>query len=213
MNPKILIADDHVVVRLGLEMLIRNNSQLSIQIEHATSGDIAFSFLKQQEFDMLIMDMNMPGLNGLALLEKAIKLQPLLKILVLSVNPQEYFAPKCHQLGAYGFISKNSGDEELKKAILSIMNGHPYFPGYIRQTDGNNTPAGNDMLKQLSTRELDVTMLLLQGKGTLEIAAALTISPSTASTFKGRIFKKLRITSLLELDGLARRHGLVAHSA
>ena len=69
------------------------------------------------------------------------------------------------------------------------------------------------MLKQLSTRELDVTMLLLQGKGTLEIAAALTISPSTASTFKGRIFKKLRITSLLELDGLARRHGLVAHSA
>lgn len=213
MNPSILIADDHVVVRLGLEMLIRNNSQVSTQIEHATSGDIVLSFLQQREFDILIMDMNMPGLNGLALLEKAIRIQPLLKILVLSVNPEEYFAPKCYQLGAYGFVSKNSGDEELKKAMMTILSGHPYFPGYIRQTDEKPSSAGNDVLKQLSIRELDVTMLLLQGKGTLEIAAALTISPSTASTFKGRIFKKLRITSLLELDSLARRHGMVSHSA
>lgn len=209
MNHKILIADDHVVVRLGLEMLIRNTAQTPALIEHATSGDIVLSLLRQQEFDILVMDMNMPGLNGLALLEKVLKIQPLLKVLVLSVNPEEFFAPKCLQLGAYGFVSKNSGDDELRKAVSSLIQGNPYFPGQTKQAEGDQL----NVLKQLSTRELDVTMLLLQGKGTMEIAAALDISPSTASTFKGRIFKKLRVTSLLELDGLARRHGLVSHSA
>lgn len=209
---KLIIADDHVVVRTGLEMLAQNAVNGSSTIEQASTGDQVLNKLQASEYDVLIMDMNMPGLNGLQLLEKVMQLQPTLHVLVVSVNSEDFFAAKCFQLGALGFVPKKSEDEELRKAIESVVAGKRYITETQRNKitrDFFREEQTGNLFQSLSSRELDVTLLLLKGKGVLEVANALSISPSTASTFKGRIFKKLGVSSLLELDQLARRFGFI----
>lgn len=209
---RILIADDHFTVRLGLEMLVKDITGEVCTIDQSSAGEDVVQRLQANSYDMLILDMNMPEPSGLQLLEKALEIQPLLKILVVSVNPEDFFATKCLQLGAYGFVSKNAPDEELKIAIRNIIAGRPYLAAAQKNKivasylqDGHEP----DPFQSLSSRELDVAMLLLKGMGVLEIANALFVTASTASTFKGRVFKKLNINSLLELDRLARLHGVI----
>jgi DNA-binding NarL/FixJ family response regulator len=208
---KVIIADDHVAVRMGLEMLLRDGAGEPCLIEHASNGNQVLHKVQAAEYDMLVMDMNMPGVNGLQLLEKSLELQPSLRILVISVNPEDFFATKCLQSGAMGFISKKADDDELKKALRNVTNGKVYVSENQRNKIARNYFREDSLtnpFQSLSSRELDVTLLLLKGMGVLEVANALDVSQSTASTFKGRIFKKLDVASLLELNQLARRFGL-----
>ena len=209
---RILIADDHFTVRLGIEMLVKDVLEEQCTIKHAGTGGEVIKMLQSEVYDILITDMNMPEPCGLQLLEKALQLQSDLKVLVVSVNPEEFFVEKCFQLGAYGFIPKKTGDEEFRKAIEAVISNKPYITesqknkfaeDYFNEEDGKNP------FKLLSARELEVTMLLLKGNGILEIANNLSVSNSTASTFKARVFKKLNISSLLELQRYAKHFGLI----
>lgn len=209
---RILIADDHFTVRLGLEMLVKDIIREACTIDQSSAGEDVVHRLQANSYDMLILDMNMPEPSGLQLLEKALGLQPLLKVLVVSVNPEDFFATKCLQLGAYGYVSKNAPDDELKKAIRNILAGKPYLAAAQKNKIVYSYLQGEqeqNPFHSLSARELDVAMLLLKGMGVLEIANVLFVTASTASTFKGRVFKKLNIDSLLELDRLARFHGMI----
>ena len=204
----ILIADDHAAVRLGLELLLKDIDDTHT-IKHAVNGNEVLQQLVAAEYDILIMDMNMPEPSGLILLEKALRLQPHLKVLVISVNPESFFAPAVFRIGAYGYINKNENDAELKKALKAIVGGDIYIPPQMRSTffsqpDNENT----NVFNLLSPRELEITLLLLNGMGMQEISSVLSISASTASTLKGRVFKKLDITSVFELEQLARHHFL-----
>lgn len=200
---KFLIADDHFTVRIGLEMLIKDIPGEENSYDHAVSGEELISKLETSPYDVLIMDMQMPGPSGLFLLEKVIGLRPALYVLVLSVNPEEVFAAKCIQLGARGFVSKAASDEELKQAVSDVMKGKKYMSDRMLKNimihNNNHNPFAS-----LSARELDVATLLLKGSGVLEVANALGINTSTASTFKGRIFRKLNIRSLVELEQLSK---------
>lgn len=204
---KFLIADDHFTVRIGLEMLIKDIPGIDNSFDHAVSGEDLISKLEASQYDILITDMQMPGPSGLFLLEKALKIQPALHVLVLSVNPEEVFAAKCLQLGARGFISKTANDDELTQAIKEIMAGNKYMSDKMLQhmltESGQQNP-----FTALSPRELDVATLLLKGFGVLEAANSLGINNSTASTFKGNIFRKLGISSLIELEQLSKNFHL-----
>ncbi|MGN6294387.1 MAG: response regulator [Chitinophagaceae bacterium] len=209
---KLIIADDHGVVRAGLELLAQDAVNSPCTIEQAVSGDQLLDKLQAAEYDTLITDMNMPGLNGLQLLEKVLQIQPTLHVLVVSVNSEDFFAARCFQLGALGFISKKSDDDELRRAIGTVAAGRRYISESQRNRiakDFFKEEQESNPLQSLSSRELDVTLLLLKGRGILEVANELSISPSTASTFKGRIFKKLNVSSLLELNQLARHAGFI----
>jgi DNA-binding NarL/FixJ family response regulator len=205
----ILIADDHAAVRLGLELLLKDIDD-SHTIKHAINGNEALQQLVAAEYDILIMDMNMPEPSGLILLEKALRLQPHLKVLVISVNPESFFAPAVFRIGAYGYINKNENDAELKKALKAIVGGDIYIPPQMRATFFNQPDNENtNVFNLLSPRELEITLLLLKGMGMQEISSVLSISSSTASTLKGRVFKKLDVTSVFELEQLARHHAVV----
>lgn len=203
----ILIADDHFTVRVGLEMLTRSIPGDGYHFDHAASGEELLNKLSLKKYDLLYMDMQMPEPNGLYLLEKVRDQFPALSILVLSVHSEDVFSAKCLQLGARGYISKNENDDILKYAITEVMAGRRYLSDKILNNYAGIDGTPNPFL-QLSARELDVTMLLLRGMGVLEVANALGINSSTASTFKGRIFKKLQVNSLYELEQISKQHNV-----
>lgn len=147
-------------------------------------------------------------MDCMSMMKEALTLHPTLKILFVSVNPKEIFALRYMNAGAYGYVCKTDSDEELKKAIRHIYLGKRYYPtgmteGRTMMVKGKKV---NSLFDLLSQREFAVMMLLLEGKGIIEIASTLSLNPSTASTYRGRIFEKLKVKSLIELANLAREH-------
>lgn len=208
----ILIADDHFAVRLGLEMLVQDTIEQEHSIDFAGNGLELIEKLKVKNYHILLTDLNMPGLDGLPMLSQIRAINETLKILVISVNPEEFYAAKCIQMGAYGFVSKNAKDEELKKAIVSVLRGEKYISVFQQQMlDALNDKEGKveiNPFTYLSSREMEVLMLLLKGNGILEVSNLMEISQSTASTFKGRIYKKVEVNSLIDLIKKANYFGV-----
>lgn len=208
----VLIADDHFAVRLGLEMLVQDTIEEELSIHFAGNGLEVLEQLKERNFDILLTDLNMPGLEGLPMLSQIRAIYDTLKILVISVNPEEFYASKCIQLGAYGFVSKNAKDEELKKAIISVFRGEKYISEFQQQMLDTLIKKDGDVeinpFNYLSSREMEVLMLLLKGNGILEVSNLMDISQSTASTFKGRIYKKIGVNSFIDLIKKANHFGV-----
>lgn len=208
MSLTVLIADDHFPVRFGLELLTKEILGANTKIDFASDFNGVVDKLKIQSYDLLISDIIMPGMDCMSMMEQALLMQPNLKILFVSVNPKEIFALRYMNAGAYGYVCKTDSDEELKKAIRHIYLGKRYFPEGVLE-NRNLLVRGkkvNSLFDLLSQREFAVMMLLLEGKGIIEIANTLSLNPSTASTYRGRIFDKLKVKSLIELSNLAREH-------
>jgi len=207
---KILIADDHFAVRVGLEMLVQEVIEEDKTIEFATDGTDLLSKLSSKYYDVLLTDLNMPGTEGLPMLEKIREISPYVRILVISVNSEDFYAVKVHELGGYGFVHKAASDEEFKEAIFSVCNGDKYLSEHQHKLiyEQNAHPFVN-----LSPRELEVLNLLFKGYGVLEISNELNIGQTTASTFKSRILKKTSSASVVELIKLAEKYGYIPDSA
>jgi two-component system invasion response regulator UvrY len=199
----ILIADDHSAVRLGLALLTRKAIGESCNIDFAQSGQEVLQRLQEKNYHMLLSDLVMPDQLGIALIGQALELQPDVRIVIISAAAEQDMASRCIQAGASAYINKGVPDEAFIETIGSVYQGHN-----IRK---RKSPATNEDLKsfdELSPREREVILLLLQGKGVLEIANSLSISASAASTLKGRAFNKLNVQSVIELNRLAYHQGL-----
>lgn len=206
----ILIADDHFPVRYGLEILVREVLGNNTQIDFANDFSGIIERVKQKKYDILISDIIMPGMDCMAMMEQALEMLPKLKILFVSVHPKEVFAPRYMNAGAYGYVCKTDPDEELKKAIRHIYLGKKYYTDiYADERRYHSGKINNTPFDLLSQREFSVMIMLLKGRGNIEIANALSLSPSTAGTYKGRIFEKLRVRNLMELSNLARQYQIV----
>ena len=208
MSLKVLIADDHFPVRFGLEILTKEVLGANAKIDFASDFNSVVEIIELQEYDLLLSDIVMPGMDCMTMMTQVLKLRPNLKILLVSVNPKEVFALRYMNAGAYGYVCKTDSDEELKKAIRNIYLGKRYYPEGVLE-NRNMLVKGkkvNSLFDLLSQREFAVMMLLLEGKGIIEIANALALNPSTASTYRGRIFEKLKVKSLIELSNLAREY-------
>jgi len=205
----ILIADDHEVVRLGLRILAIE-ALGNCEIDFAADDKSLLTKVRKQSYDLVISDINMPGMEGVSTFETLLLLRPELKILIFSVNPENIHGKQLLKAGVYGYVAKESANETIKKAIQTITGGKKYFSyDLLLEYSQSRTENSGNKFDLLSVRELELIMLLLQGKAVGEAADKLNMHISTASTHKVRAFKKLGVENFRELIDLATLYRLI----
>ncbi|MGN0003001.1 MAG: response regulator [Sphingobacterium composti] len=207
----ILIADDHSIVRFGTAVAI-NESFKDAKITHASTIKEVYSHLNFKKFDLLLLDINMPGGNNINVIKEVLDLQADLKILVFSSYDENIYALRYIEAGAAGYLNKNTAMEELNNAIQSIQERGKYMSPAVRDLyiqKLTSTKASIDKvnpLNKLSNREMDVAKHLIEGHGILEVSNLLDLSSSTVSTYKSRIFEKLGVSNIPDLIELFKLH-------
>ena len=212
---RILVADDHAIVREGLKQIIAKQADLSVAGEAANGNDV-LRMVREQEWDVLVTDMSMPGRNGLELIKLVKQERPQLPVLVLSMYDEEQYAVRAIRAGASGYLNKESACEQLVAAIRKIASGGVHASEAVTQAlfstlRGARGASGapRALHEQLSDRELQVLQLIAGGKSITEIAAQLALSPKTVSTHKSRLLEKMHLGNQAELIRYAIEHRLV----
>lgn len=197
---KILLADDHSVVRHGISLILKESFN-GITVEHAESFTSVLNLLKTSVPDLLFLDINLPGGNSTKMIEKIRLSYPDLKVLMFSAYDEEQYALRYIHAGANGFLNKHSSESEIINAVQSVMETGKYISATVKEKILENvlhkTPI--NPLESLSDREIEVAGLLARGEGNLEIANQLNIQMTTVSTYKNRIFEKLRLNNVVSL--------------
>ncbi len=209
---KILVADDHPVVRKGLQSCLAKQDRLKI-VGEASDGDEALKKTRELSPDVVLMDISMPGMNGLAVTEVLRKESPAVKVLVLSVHNNRDYIFRIIQAGAHGFISKEAPPDELLRAIESVYSGEPFFSPEIAKAALNQlvTSGGKkDPFAQLTSREREVLVLIAEGQSNKEIATKLGIGVRTIETHRERIMRRLDIHSVAGLTKFAIANGMIS---
>jgi len=194
--------EDQRVVQVGIRGLLEE-AEITHSLCYASTFSQAWELLRRQAFHLIILDLKVPGGNSIKMIELLKIKFTELKIMVFSGFDENVYARQCIRQGADGFISKSASDAEFKRAIHKILKGQIYVSERIQQDlltefNGIKNNSGNP-LSELSTRETDVMNLLTKGLSTSEISQNLNIQPSTVSTYKNRIFKKLAVRNVVEL--------------
>jgi two-component system, NarL family, invasion response regulator UvrY len=192
----ILIVDDHSIVREGLSKIIQLESDIVV-VGLAKDASEAIKALMKSKVDVVILDISMPGLSGLDAIKDLKKIQPSVKILMLSMYPEERFAIRALKAGASGYMTKETAPEEIILAIRKVCSGHNYITPLIAEKIVTELqhPNENELYERLSSREFEVMCLIGSGKTINEIANFLSISNSTVSTYRTRIMEKMNFTN------------------
>ena len=206
---RILIADDHAIVRDGLRRILQSDPGIEIAGE-AVSGDEVMARVREGGYDLLLLDMSMPGKNGIELIKWVKSVRPELVVLVLSMHQEEQYAVRAIRAGASGYVTKESASALLVAAIRKVAGGGLYItPGVAEQLALTLRPPAIDLPHQaLSDREYEVFGLLVQGGTVSDIATQLHLSGKTVSTHKARILEKMGMDSVAELVRYAVAHQL-----
>lgn len=201
---QILIVDDHSVVRTGLAVLI--TEQFPAEADIAPDGKTAIKKIKEKNYDLVILDINMPETDCGNLLSTFCSLKPGIRILIFSMNEETLFAKHYLKMGAKGYLSKNALDEEIIQAVQHVLNGKKYMSRELLESFGDEISGiqNSNPFHLLSERELRVAHHLLKGKNIIEISQVMNIHTSTVGTDKIKIFEKLGIKNLVDLTELAR---------
>lgn len=206
---KVLIADDHVIVRNGLRQLFGLMGDISVAGE-ASSGAEVLEALRQGAFDLILLDLTMPGVSGVSLIGHIRAQSPRLPILVLSMHNELQIARRVLQAGASGFVTKGSMENILMDAVRRVAAGGRYIdPAIAEQMMFERVVTGDAAHERLSERELHIMKLLGKGMGINQIAEALFISNKTVSTHKARLMQKMNFKSNAELVRYAADQGLI----
>ena len=207
---KILIADDHSIVREGVKQIVKTLPEVK-QIDEASDGKEALSKLTKTKYDLAILDISMPEMTGLDLLQhlKIHNIQT--RVLILSFHPQEQYAVRAFKLGASGYLSKDSAFEELAMAIRKIAAGGKYVSAALAEKLLFNEVSGTNqqLHESLSEREFQVMIMLAKGKSVTEIASEIFISDKTVATYRTRIMEKMQMKKNAELTIYALRNKLI----
>lgn len=209
---KVLVADDHPVVRKGLQLCLAKQGKLKV-VGEAVDGDDALRKARELSPDVVLMDISMPGMNGLAVTEVLRKELPDMKVLVLSVHSNKEYIFRVIQAGAHGYVSKEAPPEEVLRAIESVYAGEPHFSEDIARaalSEFVNTGGKKEPFAQLTTREREVLVLIAEGKSNKEIADRLGIGVRTIETHRERIMRRLNIHSVAGLTKYAIANGLIS---
>ncbi|MEJ5147911.1 MULTISPECIES: response regulator transcription factor [Sphingobacterium] len=208
---KILIADDHSIVRLGASVIIKETMPSCI-ITQAQDYSEVLTLLEKEDFDLLLLDINMPGGNNIRVVKEILEIQPSIKILVFSSYDESLYALRYIEAGAAGFVNKSTAMAELSNAILTIKERGKYMSDevkdlYVKKLTQTKAKINTmNPLSRLSNREVDVAKYLMQGLGIIEVSTSLDLSPSTVSTYKSRIFEKLNVSNIPELIEIFKIH-------
>lgn len=205
----VLIADDHAVVRKGLVQIISETMDLRATAE-ASSGAEVLSLARSQPFDVIVLDLNMPGQPGLDTLKQLKAEHPHLPVLILSVHAEDQYAVRVLRAGAAGYLSKETAPEQLVQAIRRVAEGGRYLSPTAAEALLQHLDAPGPPHTLLSDREFQVLRLLAGGKSVTEIADMLSISMKTVSTYRTRILTKMHLKSNAELTRYAIQNDLMA---
>jgi len=207
---KILIADDHAIVREGVKQIVKTLPEVTL-IEEAIEGNEAFSKICNTEYDLVILDISMPGMSGLDVLQRMKDRNIETRVLIFSFYPQEQYAVRAFKLGASGYLSKDSAFEELAKAIRKIAAGGKYVSAALAEKliFQDARMEGKQPHEQLSEREFQVMILLAKGKSVMEIADEIFISDKTVSTYRKRIMEKMDLKKNADLTMYALKNKLI----
>ncbi len=207
---RILIADDHAVVRRGLREILASEHDMEV-VGEAKNGQEALELVRKVDWDVAVLDFSMPGRSGVELIKEIKRQYPARPVLVLSMLPEEAHAAQVFKAGGAGYINKESASEELTAAIRKVVNGGKYVsPAFAEKLATELAPdAEKPLHDSLSDREYRVLWLLASGKQINEIATDMFLSPSTISTYRARVLKKLRLTDNAALVRYAVKHQLV----
>jgi DNA-binding NarL/FixJ family response regulator len=205
---KILVVDDHPIVRAGLRRLL--SSEPNIEIREATDSKQALSLYREQRPVLVILDLNLPGLSGLELLGRLKAVDPDARILVLSMHDDETHVTRALQAGAMGYVTKNAPPNELLEAIRLVASGRTYIEREIAEAlVFTRLRSSSHPLKELSSRDLEILRLLAQGRTLPQVADTLGIGYKTAANNCSRIKAKLGAASTADLIRIAIRSGLI----
>ncbi|RNC87672.1 MAG: DNA-binding response regulator [Winogradskyella sp.] len=206
---KILLVDSHPVVREGLKHTLTNHTEYEV-IGSLSSGVEIFEFIRENDVDIIVSEIDLPELNGITALRAIKKEHKSIRILMFSHQPEEIYAISTLKAGASGYLSKNAGTDKIIDALDSIRQGKVYLSEKMdkhhRYTDTAKSKAR--LFKKLSTREVEVLKLLSIGKKNKHIAEELDINEKTVSTYKARLFKKLNVDNIVDLLHQAKHHDL-----
>lgn len=207
---RIFIADDHAVVREGLKQIISEVSDMHVTGE-ADNGFEVVDRVKASEYDVLILDITMPGPNVLDLVKDLIQDKPGLPILVLSIHPEEQYALRVLRAGVSGYLTKESAPEELVNAIRKVSDGGKYASAGLAEKLLFNLNTGQEKLPHdhLSDREYQSLCMIASGMSVKDIALELGLSEKTISTYRSRIMKKMAMKHNAEITHYAFKYGLV----
>ena len=203
---RLLIVDDHAIVRSGIRRLLGERED--VQVVEASSGEEAMSLVSGEPVDLIVLDLNLPGLGGLELLRRLTRMAPKTPILVFSQHAEAIYATKALEAGARGFVSKNAMPEEFLEAIDSVLAGEITVEKSIQHDMAKRDLAEDAYLKPLTERDLEILRLLAAGNSLSEIAAKLGIAYKTVANTLSRIKEKLGVGQTSELIRIAVGRGL-----
>ena len=206
---RILIADDHPLFREGLRGILAGYPDFNVAGE-ASNGQEVLEKVWNNEYDMVLLDIAMPGTPGLEVLKRLKNEKPKLPVLVLSMYPEEQYAVRVIRAGASGYLTKESASEELITAIRRISGGRKYITSSIaeRLADDVEPTSEKPLHDTLSDRELEVYRMIAAGKTTTQIAEELFLSVKTISTYRSRILEKMKMKTNAELIHYAIKHNM-----
>lgn len=210
---RILVVDDHALVRRGIIELLQSLPD-GVEFGEAGTAAAALALALGERWDVVLLDLGLPDRHGLDVLRELHEARPTLPVLILTMFPEDQLALRVLELGAAGYLTKESAPEELVRALQRVMSGHKYLSPVMTQAvaDGLGRPAPAPH-EQLSDRELEVLRLLAAGRPITAISRHLGLSPKTVTTYRARLLQKLGMKSNAELTFYATRHGLVSPAA
>ena len=207
---KVILCDDHALIRRGIRDTLADAPDIDVVGEAADYGELR-TLLRDKSCDVLVLDINLPGRSGLDVLHVLKEEGSTLKVLVVSMYPEDQYAMRALKAGASGYLNKGSDAAQIVAAVRTVSQGKKYVTPEMAQmlVDNLTTPTQEDAHQKLSDRELQTLVMIASGKRLSDIAEQLLLSPKTVSVYRARVLEKLGLTNNSELTVYAIRNGLV----
>lgn len=210
---KILLTDDHALVRSGIKRLLEDSKQVQI-VGEADSGEDCLKMVQELKPDIILMDVNMPGIGGVEASRRILQRNPDQKIIILTIHSEQTFPKRLLEIGAKGYLTKECNIDEMIIAIKQVNNGGSYIEPKIAQQLALSLLPGNsdNPVDKLSRREFQVMLMISHGLSNIQISEKLCLSPKTVSTYRSRLLEKLGAHNEVDLIKIAVEQGMVEFS-
>lgn len=207
---RVILCDDHALIRRGIRDTLSDATDIEVVGEAGEYSELR-GLLRTQKCDVLVLDINMPGRSGLDVLHTLKDEGSTLKVLVVSMYPEDQYAIRALRAGAFGYVNKGGDPQQLVQAVRTVSQGRKFVTPDIAQmlVESLTTPEVANPHEKLSDRELQTLVMIASGKRLSDIASELTLSPKTVSVYRARVLEKLGLTNNSELTVYAIRNGLV----
>jgi DNA-binding NarL/FixJ family response regulator len=210
MSIRVILCDDHALIRRGIRDTLSDAPDIEVVGEAGDYGELR-SLMREQACDVLVLDINLPGRSGLDVLHVLKEEGATVRVLVVSMYPEDQYAIRALRAGAYGYVNKGGDTQQIVEAVRMVAQGRKYITPDIAQmlAESLTQPQVEVAHEKLSDRELQTLVLIASGKRLSDIASELTLSPKTVSVYRARVLEKLALTNNSELTVYAIRNGLV----